>query len=146
MAPGTYECSGRSATTDDYGLTRESRKMRSLKTESVALGTGDEDSDVILHDPSKPVLLRNTVCAYCVVQLTASNATKEHVVGRKFVPTGKLDKRWNLILRTCSPCNTRKSELEDDLQQFPCSRTYLANIRLPTMRWSLHQSGKPRGA
>lgn len=79
------------------------------------MGKGDEDSDVILHDPSKPMLLRNTVCAYCGVQLTASNATKEHVVGRKFVPTGKLDKRWNLILRTCSPCNTRKSELEDDI-------------------------------
>jgi hypothetical protein len=89
--------------------------MRSLKTESLAVGKVDADSDVILHDPSKPMLLRNTVCAYCGVQLTASNATKEHVVGRKFVPTGKLDNRWNLILRTCSPCNTRKSELEDDI-------------------------------
>ena len=89
--------------------------MKSLKTEYVALGEGDEDSDTVLLDPSKPMLLKNTVCAYCHMPLTASTATKEHVVGRKFVPTGKLDNQWSLILRACLPCNTRKSELEDDI-------------------------------
>lgn len=40
--------------------------------------------------------------------------TKEHVIGRRFVPKGKFDGHWNLILNACGPCNNRKADLEDD--------------------------------
>jgi len=47
--------------------------------------------------------------------LTRESRTKEHVIGRRFVPKGKLDGQWNLIVRACRDCNQIKSDLEDDL-------------------------------
>jgi len=41
--------------------------------------------------------------------------TKDHVIGRRFVPKGKLAGQWNLILKSCSRCNEEKSYLEDDM-------------------------------
>ena len=35
--------------------------------------------------------LRNLTCPYCGVAIDAKTATKEHVVGRRFVPKGTLD-------------------------------------------------------
>ena len=66
-------------------------------------------------DPRVPILLQNATCVYCNVVLTKKNSTKEHVVGRRFVPKGKLNQSWNLIVRACSECNGRKAALEDDL-------------------------------
>jgi hypothetical protein len=63
----------------------------------------------------KPIVLNNQFCVYCGVELTIANSTKEHVIGRKFVPMGKLDKAWNLIVRACRACNNAKSNLEDDI-------------------------------
>jgi hypothetical protein len=60
-------------------------------------------------------VLRNGTCPYCAVTLDEHNRSKEHVIGRRFVPVGSLDKRWNLILRACRDCNNRKSDLEDDI-------------------------------
>jgi hypothetical protein len=37
------------------------------------------------------------------------------VIGRRFVPKGKLHGQWNLILRACMDCNSLKSDLEDDI-------------------------------
>jgi len=62
-----------------------------------------------------PIVLHNKRCPYCGVALTTDNSTKEHVIGRRFVPRGKLEGQWNLILRACRPCNVRKSDLEDDI-------------------------------
>jgi hypothetical protein len=64
---------------------------------------------------NKPVLLDNETCPYCGVCLDWKNSTKEHVVGRRFVPKGKFDGSWNLIVRACRNCNCRKSDLENDL-------------------------------
>jgi hypothetical protein len=64
---------------------------------------------------TKPVRLHNVICPYCGVALSKENSTKEHVVGRKFVPKGTLASQWNLILNACRPCNNRKSDLEDDI-------------------------------
>jgi hypothetical protein len=65
--------------------------------------------------PTKPTRLFNVSCPYCGVSLTTENTTKEHVIGRKFVPKGALENEWNLILNACRPCNNRKSDLEDDI-------------------------------
>ena len=59
--------------------------------------------------------LRNLTCPYCAVQLDPATRTKEHVVGRRFVPVGTLNNEWNLILWACQACNRQKSDLEDDL-------------------------------
>lgn len=64
---------------------------------------------------NRPTVLRNRTCAYCGRELSRTNATKEHVIGRRFVPRGTLNGRWNLILRVCLDCNRKKAELEDDL-------------------------------
>lgn len=63
----------------------------------------------------RPILLDNETCVYCGTLLGEARATKEHVIGRRFVPKGTLAGQWNLIVRACKPCNRRKSELEDDI-------------------------------
>jgi len=68
------------------------------------------------HPINKVVQLKNATCPYCGWPFSdALPFTKEHVVGRKFVPNGTLHGMPNLLLRACSPCNGAKSDLEDDL-------------------------------
>ncbi len=59
--------------------------------------------------------LRNKTCVYCHKPLTNGIRTKEHVIGRRFVPTGSLEKGWNVILDACYRCNNEKGELENDI-------------------------------
>lgn len=62
------------------------------------------------------VVKRNTHCAYCGTDLAAyKGGEDEHVIGRRFVPKGTLAGAWNLIVRSCPPCNDRKADLEDDI-------------------------------
>lgn len=61
------------------------------------------------------ILLDNVTCVYCGIELTPDISTKEHVIGRRFVPKGTLNKQWNLIVRACHECNKQKSNLEDDI-------------------------------
>jgi hypothetical protein len=65
--------------------------------------------------PNRAIVLQNRSCVYCACSINGHSSTKEHVIGRRFVPKGSLDREWNLILRACSSCNGLKSELEDDL-------------------------------
>lgn len=58
--------------------------------------------------------LQNLTCPFCATELQ-DGGTKEHLIGRRFVPKGKLDRSWNLIVRACEACNRRKGDLEDDL-------------------------------
>lgn len=60
-------------------------------------------------------MLRNATCVYCGRDLETTGYTKEHVIGRRFVPRGSLDACWNLIVRACPACNGEKSDLEDDI-------------------------------
>jgi hypothetical protein len=86
---------------------------------------------------NQPKVLRNVTCCYCQVVLADVPSNKEHVIGKNFVPTGTLDRRWNLIAQACVACNTRKSDLEDDmavlsLQHYPFDGTdpaYDAHVR-----------------
>ena len=64
---------------------------------------------------NRVVILENVTCPYCGKLLNESNNTKEHVIGRRFVPKGSLDRNWNLILRACRDCNSEKSILENDI-------------------------------
>jgi hypothetical protein len=59
--------------------------------------------------------LRNLTCPYCFVSLEDVKSTKEHVIGRGFVPKGSLNRSLNVILRACHPCNVHKSDLEDEI-------------------------------
>ena len=67
-----------------------------------------------LH-PNSPVILDNKSCVYCGVQITSETESKEHVIGRRFVPKGKLNGQWNLIVKACKECNGKKSDLENDI-------------------------------
>jgi hypothetical protein len=60
-------------------------------------------------------LLENITCPYCGIELNDDNSTKEHVIGRRFVPKGTLDGHWNLIVRACARCNSEKADLENDI-------------------------------
>lgn len=64
---------------------------------------------------NRAIVLKNVRCAYCGTRLTDGNRTKDHVVGRRFVPKGRLNAQWNLIVNACRPCNNSKSDLEDDI-------------------------------
>ena len=58
---------------------------------------------------------QNVTCPYCGTPLDLRTRTKEHVVGRRFVPVGALNNSWNLILWACLTCNRHKADLEDDI-------------------------------
>ena len=75
-----------------------------------------QSSKLIAYPDNKAVLLENITCTYCGCTLeNDSNNTKEHVIGRRFVPKGTLDGSWNLIVRACKNCNSIKSDLENDI-------------------------------
>lgn len=62
----------------------------------------------------QPIVLRNVTCTYCGVNVL-NNGTREHVIGRKFVPQFKWGNDWNLIVKACESCNNHKSKLENDI-------------------------------
>tara|TARA_R110000744_G_scaffold343773_2_gene448995 strand:+ start:12925 stop:13824 length:900 start_codon:yes stop_codon:yes gene_type:complete len=66
-------------------------------------------------NPKMETRLSNATCPYCHTKIDESNSTKEHAIGRKFVPKDSLDSQWNLIIRACRKCNHEKGLLENDL-------------------------------
>lgn len=65
---------------------------------------------------NRAIVLHNVNCAYCSRPFDAElTLTKEHVIGRRFVPRGCLAGQWNLILNACGQCNGDKADLEDDI-------------------------------
>ncbi len=64
---------------------------------------------------NRAIRLNNVTCVYCGIALEPESSTLEHVVGRRFVPKGKLNAQWNLLLNACEGCNSKKSDLEDDI-------------------------------
>ncbi len=65
--------------------------------------------------PKRAVVLKNIRCVYCRCDLQDGDVTRDHVIARRFVPKGKLNAQWNLIVNACQPCNNKKSDLEDDI-------------------------------
>lgn len=64
---------------------------------------------------NRTIHLDNCACPYCGINLDSTKRTKEHVIGRRFVPKGKLNGHWNLIVFACDDCNGYKADLEDDI-------------------------------
>jgi hypothetical protein len=76
----------------------------------------EEASSLTEVTANRVVRLKNNNCAYCSVAFAESlKPTKEHVIGRNFVPKGTLDGVVNLHLNVCANCNNDKSNLEDDI-------------------------------
>lgn len=74
--------------------------------------------DSASHTPKTnklPRQLFNVTCIYCGSVIDENFKTKEHVVGRRFVPKGSFEGNWNLIAHACLSCNSAKSKLEDDI-------------------------------
>lgn len=70
---------------------------------------------MLLISDSRPTMLANSICPYCGKPVSRRSGTREHVIGRRFVPRGSFEGCWNLILKACRQCNHGKSDLEDDL-------------------------------
>ena len=70
---------------------------------------------MIQRPPNKVIRLHNVSCPYCGDMLTDDTKEKEHVIGRNFVPRGKLHGNWTLIVNACQTCNGIKGNLEDDI-------------------------------
>lgn len=64
---------------------------------------------------NRAIHLDNITCVYCSTALNKDTTTREHVIGRRFVPKMKLHGYWNLIVNACRACNGTKSDLEDDI-------------------------------
>lgn len=73
---------------------------------------------------NRAILLDNITCPYCGVMLNPDNNTKEHVIGRRFVPKGTLNGYWNLVVRACALCNNTKSTLENDISAISLAGRY----------------------
>jgi hypothetical protein len=76
----------------------------------------DNKEGFIEYAANQPLRLSNINCAYCARLFNDDvKKTKEHVVGRNFVPKGAFDDQWNLIVNACVECNNFKATLENDL-------------------------------
>lgn len=74
------------------------------------------DEAIIRYAPGKAIVLRNLTCVYCGGPFSERTpASREHVIGRRFVPRGCFDGQWNLIVNACEACNGAKADLEDDI-------------------------------
>lgn len=83
----------------------------------------------ISEPPSnRPLRLNNATCPYCGIELLGDNNTKEHVIGRRFVPRGFLNGSWNLIVRACRKCNELKSKLENDISAITLSGRFWFDV------------------
>lgn len=82
-----------------------------------------------------PTRLDNSACCYCGARLSSADRTEDHVIGRRFVPIGSLAGSWNLIVKACSKCNLKKSDLEDDISSITMAHhllgfTAMNNVKL----------------
>lgn len=75
-----------------------------------------EHGKLQFYATDKPLRLRNSTCVYCRIKLgPGQKRTKEHVIGRDFVPEVDFNHQWNLIVNACEACNNEKSDLEGEL-------------------------------
>ena len=89
----------------------------------------------------RAIKLRNRNCPYCGQFFDGSASTKDHVVGRRFVPSGSLSNTWNLILQCCRQCNNRKSDLEDDISAIAQLESPLLKDKPEQIETALRKAG-----
>lgn len=103
--------------------------------------------DLAPLDCDRPTILNNRTCIYCGVELNAkADRTREHAIGRNFVPKGALDRQWNLIARACRNCNAGKAELEDDLSAISMQRRFTEPLSDDDKELLAESRRKARGA
>ena len=61
----------------------------------------------------------NSHCIYCGLDLAEVPSNDEHVVGRKFVPTGALHQQWNVIAKSCVYQRVARSARTKPPQSWP---------------------------
>jgi hypothetical protein len=71
------------------------------------------DENLLRFPTSQDLSLRNRNCIYCCRPFEKATRSREHVIGRQFVPQGTLE--INLVAWACLSCNNEKSDLEDDI-------------------------------
>jgi hypothetical protein len=64
-----------------------------------------------------PLHLHNPTCIYCGRAFDSdAPRTREHVIGRNFVPEGSFKANdWNLFVWACRTCNNEKAKLEGEI-------------------------------
>lgn len=78
--------------------------------------TASRRDGLTAYPTNRVILLENCNCPYCNGAFSDTLTwTKEHVIGRKFVPKGSLNAAFNLLLRACARCNGIKADLENDI-------------------------------
>lgn len=82
-----------------------------MKNQDSSTQTGDSK----FASSETHIVLQNRVCVYCLNPFERKKMTREHVIGRRFVPDGKMRNSWNLLPYACHPCNNEKSRLEDEI-------------------------------
>lgn len=98
-------------------------------------------------DPNRPIRLNNRACVYCETAFgPGRERTKEHVIGRKFVPTGAFDGQWNLIVWACQPCNNIKSTIEEHVAAITMQPDLLGKPAIDDPRLSDEAFRKGKGS
>lgn len=104
-------------------------------------------TDVIQYPTKQAIRLRNRNCVYCGATFGDDRpATKEHVVGRRFVPRGSLDGLWNLVVEACKRCNSDKADLEDDISAISMLPDLLGGFSVEDQRLAAEARRKSIGA
>lgn len=90
---------------------------------------------VIEYPAKKAIVLKNRNCVYCGGHFDEDRpSTKEHVIGRRFVPLGCFDGQWNLIVNACEACNNEKADLEDDISVITMMPDHLGEFAIDDPR------------
>lgn len=106
------------------------------------------DQPELRHHPAeKPLRLRNATCVYCGVEFgPGQKRTKEHVIGRDFVPEVDFSGQWNLIVNACQACNNEKSDLEGELAALTMQPDVLGRFAANDDRLPRQAERKGKGA
>lgn len=104
-------------------------------------------TELVEHPGHKAIVLKNATCAYCGRPFGPDlPPTKEHVIGRRFVPRGCFDGQWNLILQACERCNGDKAALEDDISAITMQPDLMGRHACEDPRLSSEAKRKARGS
>lgn len=103
-------------------------------------------ADIRQYPANRAIRLHNLNCIYCGRLFDDTAPTKEHVVGRNFVPRGCLDGQWNLIANACERCNRDKADLEDDISAISMLADLTGQFAVDDPRLKAHAARKAANA
>lgn len=104
-------------------------------------------TELVEHPSHKAIVLKNVTCAYCGRPFGEDlPPTKEHVIGRRFVPRGCFDGQWNLIVQACERCNREKAALEDDISAITMQPDLLGRYACDDARLASEAQRKAKGS